>query len=99
MGRDQETAVVDHQKQSADPLARSPGDLLIRGFEVRICPAEAQQGHPLVIGLGYVAEAASAQAGVVEVVMFLEQLVETGPFAFFGQPDARPAHRDHFGAR
>ena len=96
--QDQKAAVVDHKMQPPDLLARSPADLPIPGFDVRGRPAEAQQGHPLVIDLGHVAEAASALAAVVQVVVFFEQLVEAGPFALCDQPHAHPAQPGFFGA-
>ena len=96
--QDQEAAVVDHQMQPPDPLVRSPADPLIPGFDVRGRPAEAQQGHPLAIELGHVAEGASARAAVVQVVVFFEQLVEAEPFALFDQPHAHPAQPGLFGA-
>jgi len=96
--QDQKAAVVDHKMQPPDLLARSPADLPIRGFDVRGRPAEAQQGHPLVIELGHVAETASAQPGVVEVVVLLEQFIEAGAFAFFDLPHAHPAQPGLFGA-
>lgn len=92
-------AVVDRQKQSPDPLARSPADLLIPGFEVRIRPAEAQPGHPVVVEPGHLAEAASDQAGAVHRVRLLGQLVEAEAFAFFDQPDAHPTHAGLFRGR
>ena len=91
---------VGHQMKPSDSLAgEGPADLASPGFDVRGRPGQAQEGHPLVVEPGHVAEAAPAHAGVVLVVVFLEQLVEAGAFAWFDHPRVGPAQPGLFGAR
>lgn len=80
IGEDEESAIVGDEKEPASALAGRPPDALVATLQVEGGGAEGQKGHPLAVELGNVAEMLPYERGAMEVVAFLEELVEAFPF-------------------
>ena len=77
VGQNQKSAVVDDKAQAPSALTRRPADFLLPGFGMRSGPTEGEQPHPLPIDFSHIAKALSPQPRTVQIVLFLQELIET----------------------
>ena len=81
LGQDKEPAVVSHQAQPTVALSSAPSDPSIAMLEVLGWSAEDQQSKPLTLGIGgHVVEAFAYRFEASQIVMLIEQLIETLQF-------------------
>jgi hypothetical protein len=79
-GQDQEAAVVDNPTEAAGPLARTPTDPVLAALEMEGGGAEREQGDPLAVEFGDVAEGLAGQAGIGQIVLCFQGAVEGRAF-------------------
>ena len=88
LGQDEEAAVVDDQAQTARALTRTPAKPRFARLEMKRCGAESDEGNPLTVELGHVAQRLAQQQGLMQIMFFLEQPVKLGPLVNEEQADA-----------
>jgi hypothetical protein len=81
----EEAAVVSDESEAAGLLARTPADPFFPAFEFGGRAAEGEQGDPLAVDFGDVAQVASADAGTFQVMTAFEQVVEALTLGFLEQ--------------
>ena len=78
-GQDEKSGVVGHQGEAAAALGGVPAHPLLTVLEVVGGGAPAQQGHPLAIHFGHVAQLFADHHVALEIVMVFHQLAEAFP--------------------
>jgi hypothetical protein len=79
-GQDQEAAVLDNPTEAAGPRARGPAEPMFAALEMEGGGAEREQGDPLAVEFGDVAEGLAGQAGAGQIVLFFQGAVEGRAF-------------------
>jgi len=77
-GQDEEAAVVDDKEPAAGVLARRPPQPALAALEMEGGGAEGEQGDPLAVEFGDVAQRLAGEAGIGQVMLVCERLVKHG---------------------
>ena len=88
--KDQQPAVIDHQRQAPALLSLRPANPLLPQLQLVSSGAPDQQRHPLSLVLRHVTQLFAHKIGVVQIMTFSQKKIE--PLAFLGtdQADLHP---------
>src|SRR6266851_1802131 len=80
VNQNQEAAILGAKGQAAAALILLPTEPMIPRGQMPSRSTPAQQGQPLVAIYGHITELLSDKRGIVQVMMFTDQLIPTGLF-------------------
>ena len=75
-GQDEEATVIDDEEPAAGALAGRPAQPVLPALEMEGGGAEGEQGDPLAVEFGDIAEGLAGQAGAGQIVLLFEGAVE-----------------------
>jgi hypothetical protein len=80
LGQDQQAGVVDQQRQARAALLLGPADELVARLEMQGGRVPSGQRQPLIPISGDIAHVLAHELGVLQIVMFGDELIEAGHF-------------------
>ena len=92
-GQDQEAAVVDDEGEAAGALAVAPADRSFTGLQMEAGGAEGDEGEPLAVEFGDMAQRLAGEDGVVRIVLFPEQAIKFRPLCSWSRRTTRCRNR------
>lgn len=87
LGQDEEAAVVDDHGQAPGALAGTPAEPRFPRLEMERGGAESNQGDPLAVKFGHIAQRLAGQHGLVQVMLLLQQAIKLRLLGLVEQPD------------